>query len=63
MWVADIADECILEVDLLEQINCQVDLERSFHNLSGQVIPLHKPYLLSDRPIKFCYSASLHLVI
>ena len=35
MWVADIADQCILGLDFLEANGCQVDLAENVLHIGG----------------------------
>ena len=43
MWVADIADQCILGLDFLESHGCRVDLGESMMHIGDQQIPLQRP--------------------
>ena len=43
MWVADIADECILGLDFLERHGCQVDLKRGILLIAEEEVPLQQP--------------------
>ena len=42
MWIADIQDECILDLDFLELHGCMVDLADSVLHISGEEVPLQK---------------------
>lgn len=54
VWVADIADQCILGLDFLESHGCQVDLGESVMHIGNQQIPLQKPI----NPQPTCYRVS-----
>ena len=43
MWVAEIADECILGLDFLQQHNCQVDLKEGVLHIGNEEVPLQQP--------------------
>ena len=43
MWVTDIADECILGLDFLQQHNCQVDLKKALLHIGNEEVPLQQP--------------------
>ena len=43
MWVAEIADECILCLDFLQQHNCQVDLKEGVLHIGNEEVPLQQP--------------------
>ena len=47
MWVADVADQCILGLDFLESHGCQVDLGECVLQVGSQQVPLQKPSTLS----------------
>ena len=51
MWVADIADQCILGLDFLESHGCRVDLGESMMHIGDQQIPLQRPV----NPQPTCY--------
>ena len=43
MWVAKIADKCILGLDFLQQHDCQVDLKEGVLHIGDEEVPLQQP--------------------
>ena len=43
MWVAEIADECILVLDFLQQYDCQVYLKEGVLHIVDEEVPLQQP--------------------
>ena len=43
MWVAEVANKCILGLDFLEHHKCHVDLGEGILHVNHQQIPLQKP--------------------
>ncbi len=56
MWVANIQDECIVGLDLLEPLGCLVDLSESVLQIGEEEIALQKP---DKRPVPKCYRVVL----
>ena len=43
MLIADISDECIIGLDLLEPYGCQVNLKEGMLMIGNEQVPLRKP--------------------
>ena len=57
MWVAKIADECILGLDFLQQHDCQVDLKEGVLHIGDEEVPLQQPRATEPTCYR-CYSTT-----
>ena len=57
MWVANIADECILGLDFLQQHNCQVDLKKGVLHIGNEEVPLQQSQATETACCR-CYTAT-----
>lgn len=57
MWVAEIADECILGLDFLQQHNCQVDLKKGILHIGNEEVPLQQSRVTEPTCCR-CYTTS-----
>ena len=57
MWVADIADECILGLDFLQQHDCRVDLKEGVLHIGTEQVPLQQPRVTKPTYCR-CYTTT-----
>lgn len=57
MWVAEIADECILGLDFLQLHNCQVNLKEGVLHIGNEEVSLQQPQVIEPICCR-CYTTS-----
>ena len=58
MWVAEIADECIIGLDFLQHHGCQVDLKEGILHMGTEEVPLQKPQVTEPTCCRCCATTS-----
>ena len=59
MWVAEIADECILGLDFLQCHDCQVNLKEGVLHIGNEEVPLQKPSISEPACYRCCAKTSV----
>ena len=57
MWVAEIADECILGLDFLQQHDCRVNLKEGVLHIGTEQVPLEQPRVTKPTCCR-CYTTA-----
>ena len=61
VWVAEIADECILGMDFLQSHSCLVDLKEGILRIGEEEVPLHTPQVSEPNCYRCCTKSSVTL--
>ena len=61
MWVAEIADECIIGLDSLKCNDCQVNLKEGELHIGNEEVPLQQPQVSEPSCCRCCASATIML--
>ena len=61
VWVADIADECIIGMDFLPAHGCQVNLKEGVLQIGEEAVPLSTPQVLEPSCYCCCAESSVTL--
>ena len=61
MWVAEIADECIIGMDFLQAHSCLVNLKEGILQIGEEEVPLHTPQVSELSCYRCCAKSSVTL--